>query len=184
MLRALLAFVVVGTMVPEVSAQGRASVGGQFALMREQGDVFGSGPSGGVTISLLQGQIGFSLVRSGALPRLQLLNELVIGESIRPRDKFILGLDETFRLHLRPDRHVGWYMEVGAGISSVARKVKNLDGSLQYMLHVGAGLRVNGGPGFVTVGYRFSHFSNNGTTPPNLGLNLHTVVAGYTLPLR
>jgi hypothetical protein len=56
---------------------------------------------------------------------------------------------------------------------------------MQYYLHAGVGLRRRvGADGAFTAGLRLAHLSNNMTTPPNLGLNMPTVVIGYAHTLR
>ena len=178
----------VGALASSSWAQGaestsRVALGAQTALAHEQGNLFGSGPSGNMSLTFVQGQIFLTVLQSGSAPRLQMINELVLGQSFGPSKGLLVGLDETFRVHLRPEERVGWYIEAGAGISSIAFSARNLDGKFQFLLHVGTGVRLHVGRGSLTLGYRLSHLSNNGTIMPNLGLNMHTAVVGFSVSL-
>jgi hypothetical protein len=166
-----------------VDARQRVEVGAQTSLGIQQ-EMLGSGPPSHVTLGLVQLQLPVTLIFAETRPRLQVINEGILGGSLHPSQGLFLGLAETLRVHLRPGQKVGWYVEAGAGICSVALRVHELDGQLQYTLHAGGGMRIETGPGSLVLGYRLTHFSNNGIVMPNLGLNLHTMVIGYTIPLN
>jgi hypothetical protein len=162
----------------------RTRVGAQVGLAFEQ--PMTEGPASNVRLALFQPQMSVALIgRQAPYPILAWFSEITIAESLQPSRRLILAANQGFRLGLAPRAAVGPYLEFGAGIGSSALHapaIRELDGWLQYHLQAGYGLRINVGKDSLRLGYRFTHFSNHGTTLPNYGLNLHMVLIGYEHP--
>ncbi len=196
MTRSCLLMVLLMPAGPAIANPGRVRVGLQAAFAMEQGNFLGSGPSSHTRLFMLQPQLSVAVVRKDKQPVLELINELTVAKSVRPLNRLIVSLNEGLRFHVYPTRKIGGYLELGAGIGTSAlhtdpsiprnhedrqdQPFRQLDGWLQFHLQIGAGLRVSVPQGSLHAGYRMTHFSNNGTQLPNLGLNLHTVLIGYT----
>lgn len=184
-MRLLLAcLLVAASAVRSADAADRLRIGAQAVYGIER-EMLGSGPPSGVHLAMGELQFAAAVITTGNAPRLEVISAILVGESLRPNRRFLIGSTETLRLHLRPQRTYGWYVEAGAGVTSSALQVRQLNGWMQYFLHTGIGGRrtfANGN--LLTVGFRLSHLSNNMTTPPNLGLNLPTLTVGYAFRLR
>jgi len=166
------------------SAADRLAVGGQASYGTEVASL-GVGPPSGVRLATGELHLQAALLTSGGHPRLQVISAVMAGQTLRPGSRFMTGLTATFRFHGRPGRRYGWYGEAGTGIVSSALQVPALDGWLQYYSHAGVGVRRRtGASGTLTAGFQLGHFSNNGTRPPNHGLNVAAVVVGYAVTLH
>lgn len=145
--------------------------------------MFGSGaPVSGVQMGILHVQVLTSLAHrpERTLRSFQLVNELTLAQSIRPGSRFVFGLSEIARFNFAISRRWSWHIDNGLGISSSGLRVRENDGWMQYLLQTGLGVtRCRPVGGFCTLAqYRLTHLSNNDTTPPNDGLNLHAVFVG------
>ena len=189
----LLAAVITGAAHAE--SADRVRLGMQVGYGIEQADLFGSGRSSNTRLLMFQPQVSVALKRTAGQPVVELVNELTFADSLRPCQKLIMSANDGFRFHIHPTSRMGEYLELGAGIGSSALHAdpaeqrsrsdlpfRQLNGWLQYHLQVGAGIRVNIGGSRVHIGYRLTHFSNNETTRPNLGLNLNTMVVNWQSP--
>jgi hypothetical protein len=182
-IRAVPLIAVLASPVPQASAADRLQVGGTLGLAFEQ-EMFGSGRPSGVILGTGELLLGAGLVMKSGHPRLQALSGLMAGQSFRPNSRFLVGGVTTVRLHLRPERRFGGYLEAGAGVTSSALQVRELDGWMQYYLHGGGGVRWVRGDTSLLLGYRLTHLSNHGTTRHNPGLNMHAAVFGAMFTLR
>jgi hypothetical protein len=112
----------------------------------------------------------------------EVVNELGFMQSIRPGSRFILGVSEILRLNYTISPIWSVYSDTGLGIASSAMRVHENSGWMQYLIQGGAGLKRcrSGEKVCWLTEYRYMHMSNNGTTPPNEGLNLHAIFEGLT----
>ncbi|HXV26843.1 MAG TPA: acyloxyacyl hydrolase [Candidatus Paceibacterota bacterium] len=165
------------------SANDRLQVGGMLGVGVQQ-EMFGSGDPSGVVLGTAEAAFGAGLAMADNRPRFQVVMSIMGGQSFTPSSRYVHGGLATFRLHLAPTRPFGYYTEIGAGVTSSGLKVRELNGWMQYYLLLGGGARWTRGNVDLLLGYRLTHLSNNGTSPPNRGLNMHTAVVGVMYTLR
>jgi lipid A 3-O-deacylase PagL len=142
--------------------------------------------SSDVRLGFVEMHCSSMLLHTDRHPRLQISSGLMLGESFRPGNRFVIGLHETARLTFAPRQRISMYGELGAGFmqSAVENALTEIDGRFQYVLLAGGGVRIrNERRGALLIGYRFIHFSNHDTIQPNYGLNMHSVILGYETPL-
>lgn len=178
------AMVLLGTSHPGFTEPPRTRVGAQAGFAFEQPMI--DGRASNVRLAMFQPQMSVGLIgRNAPYPTLAWFSEITVAESLQPSRRLIVAADQGFRLGSTPHAPVGLYLELGVGVGSSALHapaIRELDGWLQYHLQAGYGVRVNVGKDTLRLGYRFTHFSNHGTTLPNYGLNLHTVLIGFEHP--
>jgi hypothetical protein len=164
-------------------AEDRTHFGLQAALGIEQR--LSPKPSQGIRIGFLQGQVLTRLVGSPGHERLQLVNELVVGESLTTSKRFLVGSAALFRFHGYSGRQISVFADIGAGVASSALHIEPKNsGWMQYILSGGAGIRFRpGGTARVSyiLEYRLTHMSNHDTHDPNAGLDMNTIAIGINI---
>jgi hypothetical protein len=171
-----------------VMAQERSvplAYGIEVGVATEQ-EMFGSGPPSGVRMGMVRFQVIPSLFSHPGhrFESFQVVNEFSLMETLRPGKRFIFGPNIVFRPTVRLDERYRLFWDAGFGISSSSVRhevVNQLNGRMQYQLRIGMGIRRRLSDGITaSTAYNLSHLSNDGTTVPNPGLNMHTLVLGVT----
>ena len=110
----------------------------------------------------------------------QWIGELTLGQSIHPGSRFVVGISGVPRLNVHLAGRLGAFWDAGAGVSSFGlRKIPETKGWMQYKLESGIGVRWRWSESMTLLArYSMIHFSNNDTSKPNRGLNLHTILVG------
>ncbi|HTD65858.1 MAG TPA: acyloxyacyl hydrolase [Candidatus Limnocylindria bacterium] len=111
----------------------------------------------------------------------ELRGEIFGGEQLRP-ERYIVGITfPTFRYHLATGTRVVPFVQLGAGGTVTDIKGPDLSTTLEFNLHMGAGVNY-----FITervafsLEYRLFHLSNARIETPNHGVNSHLVLAGLS----
>jgi len=165
----------------EAAAERPLKLGIEFGYAHQQ-EMFNSGPSSGVQLAIAHFQFIPTLWERPGRPlrSVELVNELNFMQSIKPGSRFIIGVAEIFRFNFPVSPHWTLYTDAGVGISSSSLRVRENSGRMQYLLQAGGGAKRcrSGTRTCWLTEYRLVHLSNNYTTLPNFGLNLHAGFAG------
>jgi len=166
---------------PVVYGQRPLKLGVELGYAHQQ-ELFNSGPSTGVQLTIAHFQFIPTLwVRPGRpLRTVELVNEVDLMQSIKPGSRFIVGMSDVFRFGFPVSPAWTIYGDIGAGISQSGLRIRENDGRMQYLLQTGGGVKRcrSEERRCWLMGYRLVHFSNNNTSLPNYGLNLHGAFVG------
>ena len=108
----------------------------------------------------------------------QLMNEVTIAQSVHPGSRLILGLGIGGRKTFGSGTHrMRPFAEATVGIASYSLRIPETTGRMQYKIAVAIGVKL----GKLDFKYGVTHFSNQNTARPNLGINLHMFEVGVRL---
>lgn len=106
--------------------------------------------------------------------------EAHVARYVTPMEGTIAGIAPIgWRIHGRGRMQP--YVSMGAGVAwTDFTGLRGIDRRRNYLTHIGAGVRRAGASGSaVSVEARLFHLSNLSSAPPNLGMEVFTVMVGY-----
>jgi lipid A 3-O-deacylase PagL len=182
-LRSLVLLVlVVVSVLPAMARERRVKIGVELGYAHQHEAYTPGHPASGVQLAIAHLQFIPTLWdRPGkSLRSVELINEIDLMQSVKPNSRFIMGVSEVFRFNFPVSPVWTFYTDFGLGIASSALRIPENNGWMQYQLQGGVGVKKCTGEKQVCLltQYRYIHLSNNETTKPNRGLNMHGAFVG------